>query len=93
MSVLLQPNGVKKQNKDKAGVPDPKKLERTGDNTFVVHADGGNYFEGQITDPNIKFKPSGKVTFTNVGVCLKKCLNRDVKCDMCHRFSELIDAS
>lgn len=27
--------------------------------------------------------------FTKVGVCLKQCENRDKKCDVCIRFSEL----
>lgn len=27
--------------------------------------------------------------FTIVGVCLKKCSNRDIKCEGCYKFSEL----
>jgi len=27
--------------------------------------------------------------FTKVGICLKKCSNKDIKCNECYRFSEL----
>ena len=90
MSVLLKPNGTGNQKEtDRFGV-NTRKMERTGENTFVVKADGGNYFEGKITNPNaVKFKDSGRIYITNVGVCLKKCLNRDKACSNCFRFSEL----
>lgn len=56
------------KERDKAGVPGVKKLEMTGKNSFVVHADGGNHFEGVITDPSkVKLKGSGKIFFTNEG--------------------------
>ena len=87
MSILLNQDKVKEQ--DKFGV-DPKKFQRTGKDTFVVEASSGNYFEGKITDPSkVRFKDSGRITFTNVGVCLKKCLNRDKECSNCFRFSKL----
>lgn len=64
---MLVKTGMKKEAKDKAGVPGVKKIEMTGKKSFVVHADGGNYFEGEITDPSVKLKGSGKITFTNLG--------------------------
>lgn len=92
MSVLVKPD-LMKQKKDKLGVPDPKKFERTGKDTFVVHADGGNYFEGKITDSSkVRFKDSGRIMLTKVGICLKKCINRDKSCDSCFRFSELVES-
>ena len=90
MSILLKPNGSKKEQA-KFGI-DTKKIERTGDKTFVVHAEGGNHFEGEITNPNaVKFKDSGRVIFTSIGVCIRKCLNRDKECNNCVRFSKLIE--
>jgi hypothetical protein len=57
----LERTGLDKSNKNRSGVPDPKKFERTGKDTFVVHADGGNYFEGKVENPNVKLKDSGKI--------------------------------
>jgi hypothetical protein len=88
MGTILQTLGTRKAE-NKFGI-ETKKLERTGEKTFVVHAEGGNHFEGTITNPNaVKFKDSGRVTFTSIGVCLKKCLNRDKQCSNCVRFSKL----
>jgi hypothetical protein len=88
--MLLQTDGVKKQKKDRDGVPDPKKFVRTGERSFVVEAEGGNRFEGEIKNPNaVQFKGSGRIILTNVGICLKHCSNRDKKCNSCFRFSEL----
>lgn len=93
MSVLIQPNGNKLlKEQTKFGV-DTKKMERTGKDTFVVHGSGGNHFEGKITNPKIKFKESGRLTFTGIGICLKKCLNRDKECTKCVRFSKLKEES
>jgi hypothetical protein len=40
-----------------------------------------------------KFKDTARKCFGKptvcVGICLKDCLNRDIKCDECYRFSEL----
>jgi hypothetical protein len=79
-----------KKAKDRSGMPDLKKLERTGKDTFVVHADGGNKFEGKITDPSkAQFKPTNRIVAFQVGICIRACLNRNEKCDSCYRFSEL----
>ena len=89
---MLVKEGLKTKAKDKKGVPDPKKLERTGDKSFVIKADGGNYFEGVVTDPGVKFVPSKWGSATTIrGCCLKKCLNRDKKCITCFRFSAFIE--
>jgi hypothetical protein len=78
------------KEKEKAGVPESKKFERTGKDTFVVHADGGNKFEGRITDPSkTQFKQTNRIVAFQVGVCIRTCLNRGEKCDSCYRFSEL----
>ena len=88
MSILLKPDGTKKEKERALGV-NPRKMERTGQDTFVVKADGGNYFEGKITDQSkVKFKSSGSIVFS-VGVCIRQCLNKGIKCDACCRFSEL----
>jgi len=58
---MLNRTGLDKSNKNRQGVPDPKKFERTGKDTFVVHADGGNYFEGKVTDPSVQLKDSGRI--------------------------------
>ena len=80
----------KKKEKNRAGVPDLKKFEKTSNDTFVVHADGGNTFEGKITDPSkAQFKESNRIVAFTVGVCIRKCLNRGPKCDSCYRFNEL----
>ena len=87
--MLLKPGGMRKNSKrEKDSAINTRKMEMTGKNTFVVHADGGNHFEGKITNPDVvKFRGSGKLTFTSV--CIKKCFNRNKKCDTCYRFSEL----
>ncbi len=87
----MERSGLDKSEKNREGVPDPKKFERTGEKTFRVHADGGNYFEGEVRNPSVKMKPSGIMIFTNIGVCLRKCSNRDIKCPACVRFSEFIE--
>jgi len=88
---MFNRTGLGKSGRNRNGVPDPKKFERTGKDTFVVHADGNNYFEGKINNPDVKIKPSGRLVFEKVGICLKKCMNRDTKCGICYRFSELIE--
>jgi hypothetical protein len=55
--------GLDKSNKNREGVPDPKKFERTGNDSFVVHGNDGSYFEGKVTDPRVKIKPSGSLLF------------------------------
>lgn len=93
----MKRTGLDTGKRNRSGVPDPKKLEKTGDNTFVVHADGGNYFEGVIKDPsNVKMKDVnggglGRELFFEVGICLKNCCNKGIKCDNCVRFSELVE--
>jgi len=62
----VERSGLDKSARNRSGVPDPKKFERTGKDTFVVHADGGNYFEGKVENPNVKLKDSGKLTFMMV---------------------------
>lgn len=81
--------GLDKNERNRSGVPDPKKFERTGKDTFVVHADGGNYFEGKVTNPNVRIKDSGKLFFDKVGICLKQCENKNKRCSTCIRFNEL----
>jgi hypothetical protein len=89
MSILLSPDKVKQQ--DKFGI-EPKKFQRTGKDTFVVEASGGNYFEGKITNPDkVKLKDSGRIILTNIGICIRKCLNRDKECKNCFRFSKLVE--
>ena len=61
---MLERTGLDKSEKNRAGMPNPKKFEKTGKNSFVVHADGGNYFEGVVTDPAVKLKESGKIFVT-----------------------------
>jgi len=36
----------RRRQQDKMGIPDMKKVERTGENTFVVHTHGKDKFEG-----------------------------------------------
>jgi len=89
MSEIIRPESTKLlKEQDNFGV-DTKKLERMGKDTFVIHGSGGNHFECKITDPKIKFKSSGRMTFTGIGICLKKCLSRDKECNSCVRFSKL----
>jgi hypothetical protein len=45
---------LRKKNKDRKGCPDPKCVEQTGRNTFVVHTQGKDKFEGKF-DPR-RFK-------------------------------------
>jgi len=81
--------GLDKSNKNRDGMPNPKKFERLSKDKFVVHADGGNHFEGVITDPKrVQMKPSNRLVAFQVGVCLKACVNRDKLCGSCFRFSE-----
>jgi len=85
--------GLDKGNKNRDGMPDPKKFERLGKDKFVVHADGGNHFEGVITDPKkVQIKSSNRLVAFQVGVCIRSCLNKNKKCDGCFRFSELVEA-
>ena len=88
MSILLKPNGSKTKS-EKAGAPEAKKIERTGENTFVVHADGGNKFEGTYNPKTTKLPGSNKLVFSNIGICLKECLVRNIHCDSCYSFSNL----
>ena len=84
--------GLDKDTKNRSGMPNPKKFERLGKNDFVIHADGGNHFEGKITDPSkVRLKPSNRLVAFTVGVCIRKCSNRDTKCSTCFRFSEFIE--
>jgi len=65
--------------------PNPKKLKMTSEDTFVIEADGGNRFEGRITDPKVQKKTTLMVS---AGICFKDCANRSVEmCDSCLRFS------
>ena len=85
MSVIVKSDITKKH--EKFGLPEPKKFERTGKDTFVIHADGGNHFEGRITNPSkASIKSSGK--FLSFGICLRKCVNRDTQCELCYKFSK-----
>ena len=88
---MFKRTGLDRSSKNRSGVPDPKRFERTGDKSFVVHGDGNNYFEGEVKDPKVKLKSSGRIVFDRVGICLKKCLNRDMRCNVCYRFSELME--
>lgn len=84
--------GLNRTEKNREGVPDPKKFERTGKDSFVIHADKNNYFEGVVTDPKrVKIKDSGRIIMTNVGVCIRKCVNKDKKCNACWRFSNYVE--
>jgi len=86
--------GLKKDSKNRDGLPNPKKFERLGKDKFVVHADGGNYFEGVITDPSkVRIKPSNRIVAFSVGVCIRECANKEKLCNNCFRFSEFIQVS
>lgn len=37
----------KRKEQDRVGVPDVKKIERTGENSFVIHTKGKDYYEGK----------------------------------------------
>ena len=39
----------------------------------------------------IRGGPKSRIHWDTAGVCLKDCRNRDIKCDGCIRFSELIE--
>jgi hypothetical protein len=104
---MFKRTGLDKSNKNRVGVPDPKKFERTGKDTFVVHADGGNYFEGKVTDPKVQLKDSGKIFLMpdNIGMsnpCME-CSNNKYHggskelCDSCIKYKnfkqkELVNA-
>lgn len=51
---------LKKRNKNKAGCPDIKSVERTGNNTFVAHTHGRDKFEGKF-NPAIHRISNGKI--------------------------------
>lgn len=51
---------LKKRNKDRVGCPDPKGVEQTGKDTFVVHTHGRDKFEGKF-DPKKYAVKGGKV--------------------------------
>lgn len=77
-------------HRDLKDVPQGRKLERTGKDTFTIHAEGGHKFEGTYDSskgaPPKGFK-SEKIVFTG-GVCLRKCAVRNLHCGMCFHFSE-----
>ena len=77
------------RNRDLKDVPQARKLERTGENTFVIHAEGGNRYEGTY-DPKKSAPLKGfKSSAVSVnGVCLRDCKGRNLHCNMCFHFSE-----
>lgn len=52
---------LKKRNKARAGAPDIKGVERTGNDTFVAHTHGRDKFEGKF-NPNTHRIVNGKIT-------------------------------
>jgi len=51
---------LRKRNKNRAGAPDIKSVERIGNDTFVAHTHGRDKFEGKF-NPNTHRIANGKV--------------------------------